>query len=87
MGLDNQISSYGAVLNPAIALGLMLGNLFNHVPLNNSVFMIWFIYPVMPFVGALLSLIFFEFVYKKTQEALVHDEKSEHDHIDAAEDD
>jgi hypothetical protein len=66
----------------------MLGSLFNGVSADNSKVMIWFIYPIMPLVGSLLSLIFFEFVYKKTQEALNHDEKSEHDtHHDSVEDD
>jgi phosphate/sulfate permease len=65
----------------------MLGSLFNGVSADNSIFMIWFIYPVMPLIGSLLSLIFFEFVYKKTQEALNHDEKSEHDTHDTVEDD
>lgn len=32
----------------------------------------------MPLVGAVVSLLFFEFVYKKTQQALDHDEGEKH---------
>lgn len=72
-GVINQISSFGAVLNPAISLGIMLGALMNGVSSGTSVLMLWLIYPLMPIAGSLLSLIFFEFVYKKTQEVLEHD--------------
>ena len=41
----------------------------------------------MPFVGSILSLVFFEFVYKKTQEALVHEEKEEHETAEGHDDD
>jgi TRAP-type C4-dicarboxylate transport system permease small subunit len=34
------------------------------------------IYPVVPFGGAFLALIFYEFVYKKTQEVLDHESNS-----------
>ena len=73
------ITSTGAVLNPAISLGIMLGALFNGVSVGaGGAFMIWFIYPVMPILGAILSLLFFEFVYKKTQDVLEGDIKEEH---------
>ena len=32
------------------------------------------LYPTAPFIGSIVALLFFEFVYKKTQEALDHDE-------------
>ena len=73
------ITSYGAVLNPAIALGIMIGALFNGVSVGaGGFFMIWFIYPLMPILGSILSLLFFEFVYKKTQDVLEGDIKEEH---------
>ena len=37
------------------------------------------LYPVMPFAGSVLALLFFEFVYKKTTEALEHDVHQETD--------
>jgi uncharacterized membrane protein len=43
-----------------------------------SIFAAVWIYPIMPILGAIVSLIFFEFVYKKTQEALEHDEDEKH---------
>jgi len=41
-------------------------------------FTIW-LYPVMPFVGSVLALLFFEFVYKKTTETLERDNLVEND--------
>jgi len=55
---------YGACLNPAIALGITLTAVFGH-PASTWKY-IW-LYPVMPFVGAILAVLFYEFVYKKTQ--------------------
>lgn len=78
---NTAITSTGAVLNPAIALGIMIGALFNGTSVDNTAgnsLMIWFVYPVMPIAGAILALLFFEFVYKKTQEALEGDFKEEH---------
>jgi glycerol uptake facilitator-like aquaporin len=73
------ITSYGAVLNPAMALGIMIGAWFNGLSVGaGGFFMVWLIYPLMPILGAILSLLFFEFVYKKTQEALEGDFKETH---------
>ena len=58
-------TTYGIVANPAIALGICLSGLFNEG------FDSWkavYIYPVVPFLGAFLAFMFFEFVYKKTYE-------------------
>ena len=63
--LTNATSSYGIVANPAIALGICLSGLFNEG------FDSWkavYIYPIVPFLGAFLAFLFFEFVYKKTYE-------------------
>ena len=61
----NPTTSYGIVANPAIALGICLSGLFNEG------FDSWkavYIYPIVPFLGAFLAFMFFEFVYKKTYE-------------------
>ena len=66
-GQVNTVTTFGAVLNPAIALGIMLGATFNGVNVGaGGAIMIWFIYPLMPIAGSILSIVFFEFVYKKT---------------------
>ena len=58
------VSSYGACLNPAIAIAITLTSIF-WTP-GDSLKWVW-LYPVMPFVGAILAVIFYELVYKKTQ--------------------
>ena len=70
-------------MNPAMSLGIMLGSVWNGVAGNRwSAFSDMWIYPIMPFAGAALSLLFFEFVYKKTQETLdEHDEKHHDDGV------
>lgn len=71
------ISSLGACLNPAIALGLFFAGLLSgQFSWGWQVINDLWIYPVMPFVGAICALLFYEFVYKKTQEALEHDSES-----------
>ena len=78
-GQATTVTTLGAVLNPAIALGIMLGATFNGVNVGaGGAIMIWFIYPLMPIAGSILSIVFFEFVYKKTQETLEGDFKEEH---------
>ena len=71
-GVVNQISTFGACLNPAIALGLILGAVFNGDYGMNAFSSLW-LYPTLPFGGSVLALLFFEFVYKKTTETLEHD--------------
>lgn len=80
VGVWNQISTFGACLNPAIALGLILGAVFNGDYGMNAFTSLW-LYPVMPFAGSVLALLFFEFVYKKTTETLEHDATPEDDGI------
>ena len=74
----NQISTFGACLNPAIALGLLFAAVFNGDYGWNAFNTLW-LYPVMPFAGSVLALLFFEFVYKKTTETLEHDHHVEAD--------
>ncbi len=62
-GSGVQISSYGACLNPAIALGILFaGWIGNGIA---SLTYIW-LYPVMSILGGFLALLFFEFLFKKT---------------------
>lgn len=79
-GAVNVVSLFGACLNPAIALGLILGALFNGTYGTNAFTTLW-LYPVMPFAGSVLALLFYEFVYKKTTETLEHDTPHEDDGI------
>jgi len=58
------VTNYGACLNPAIALGIFLTSIFFSP--GESLKWIW-LYPVMPMAGAVLAVIFYELVYKKTQ--------------------
>ena len=66
---------YGACLNPAIAVGITLASLINT---GGKAFTYFWIYPVMPFAGAIGAWAFYEFIYKKTQMMLDHT-RAEHD--------
>lgn len=70
-GAERQVSNLGACLNPAIALGIFFASMctgaYNWDALTDLL-----IYPLMPLLGSLLALLFFEFAYKKTQEVLEH---------------
>jgi len=58
------ISSYGACLNPAIAVGITLNSIIE----NPGDSMKWFwLYWLLPFCGSILAIIFYRFVYMKTQ--------------------
>ena len=70
-GATRQISIFGACLNPAIAVGIFFAALCSGGYGWDAFADIW-IYIAMPFVGAFLAILFFEFAYKKTQEALEH---------------
>jgi glycerol uptake facilitator-like aquaporin len=61
------ITASGAVLNPAIAVG---SNLTQLLEFGYYKFKWVWIYGGMPFVGALIAVLFHEFVFKKTEEAL-----------------
>lgn len=55
--------NYGAVMNPAVAFGIQLSGLFGDG--FESIEAIW-LYPTIPFGGAILSVFFYELIYKKT---------------------
>ncbi|CDW87230.1 major intrinsic protein [Stylonychia lemnae] len=71
-----KITLSGAVLNPAIGLGTCFTQLFD-TGVDHFTW-VW-IYALMPFVGAILAVLFHEYVFKKTQEVLLEEEEDDHD--------
>jgi len=64
-------STYGAVANPAVAVGIQMSTLFN------DGFSAWdsiYLFPTVPFGSAFLAVLFYELVYKKTQAFLAHED-------------
>lgn len=59
-------------MNPAIAIGIIVGAMLNGTYGSNALTTLW-LYPVLPFAGSVLAILFYEFAYKKTTEALEHD--------------
>lgn len=57
----------GAVLNPAIGFGTSLTMLFDK---GAKAFSFVWLYSLLPFAGAILAVLFHEFVFKKSQEVL-----------------
>jgi|Transcript_615 glycerol uptake facilitator-like aquaporin len=57
------VTTYGAVMNPAIALGIQIASLFN---LGFDAWKAVYLYPTVPFGAAFLSVLFYELIYKKT---------------------
>lgn len=69
-----EATSYGAVMNPAIAIGIQMSSL-----LNNG-FSAWnsiYLYPTIPFGASFLAVLFYELIYKKTRQILDHEENSD----------
>lgn len=63
-----QISTYGACLNPAIALSVAFNALLTkNVSFGDSFKYAW-LYPLFPFAGSILAFIFYEYVFKKARE-------------------
>ena len=73
------ISSYGACLNPAVAVGISLNSVINN---PGSTFSWFWIYWFMPFVGSILSIVFYRFVYMKTQLMIMSDQKEEAENLE-----
>lgn len=61
---------YGAVANPAIALGIEMSSLFSG---GFSAWRAIYLYPTVPFAGAFLAVLFYEMVYKRAQAFMAHD--------------
>jgi glycerol uptake facilitator-like aquaporin len=83
--LGNKKGSH--IMNPAIAFALFLFGLFEDAAVAFK--WIW-LYPVCPFIGAIFSVMFFEFVYKKAVDGntdnpenakgLVHEDAQQQDY-------
>ena len=73
-GDSASITSYGAVMNPATALGIQMAGLINQgLSSWNSIYL----YPIIPFGSSFLAVLFYELVYKNTQAFLGHDSNDE----------
>lgn len=70
-GAGFSISSYGACLNPAIAVGITFVSVMDDA---GTTFKWFWLYWLMPFVGSLIAIIFYRFVYLKTQLMIMKDE-------------
>lgn len=71
-------TSYGAVMNPATAIGIQMSSL-----LNNG-FSAWnsiYLYPIIPFGASFLAVLFYELIYKKTRQILDHEDNSDGDAV------
>jgi glycerol uptake facilitator-like aquaporin len=78
----SSISSYGACLNPAVAIGITLNSIWFHA--GDTLKWFW-IYWLMPFAGSLLAILFYRFVYMKTQLMVLKDQQEEkEEHEEAA---
>lgn len=67
---DTATMYYGAVMNPAVAIGIQMSTL-----LNNG-FSAWnsiYLYPIIPFGASFLAVLFYELIYKKTRQILDHE--------------
>lgn len=71
-------TSSGACLNPAVAIGTSFTQLFSQ---GGPGFKWVWLYGGLPFAGSILAVIFFEFVFKKTQEVLNEDEDEDVDSL------
>lgn len=65
------ITSFGACLNPAVAVGITLVSVMNDA---GTTFTWFWLYWLMPFVGSIIAIIFYRFVYLKTQLMIMKDE-------------
>lgn len=63
---------YGACLNPAVAIGISLNSVLDDA---GATFTWFWIYWLMPFAGSILAIIFYRFVYMKTQLMIMNDQK------------
>ena len=74
-GVGHTISTYGACLNPAVAIGISLVS-----AINNPGALVWFwLFWLLPLGGSICAIIFYRFVYLKTQLMIMKDEIHEED--------
>ena len=71
---SDDISTFGACLNPAFAIGIALVSLISD---PGATFAWFWIYWFMPFLGSLLAIVFYRFVYLKTQLMIEKDGEKE----------
>jgi len=70
IGIEKVVTSnYGAVMNPAIAIGIQMASLLN---LGFDAWHSVYLYPTVPFGASFLAVLFYELVYKKTQAFLAY---------------
>ena len=67
----------GPLLNPALAFGQIF---------FSWTWSWWHIYPCMPFIGSIIALVFYEFVFVKSQEYLNDSDGSDEDCLSLASD-
>lgn len=72
MCAEGYITKSGAVLNPAISIGTNFTMLFQY---GGPAFKWVWLYAGFPLLGAIIAVLFHEFVFKKTQEVLNEDEE------------
>jgi hypothetical protein len=75
---SGSISTFGACLNPAVAVGISLVSLLSD---PGSTFAWFWIYYFMPLAGSLIAVVFFRLVYLKTQLMIEKDSEKE-DNLD-----
>lgn len=85
LGGAANVSTYGAVINPAFAIGINISSWLNcpnydddpdSSCIGEALKWIWF-YPILPFGGSVIAVIFFEFVYKKTQTVIKNNKEDD----------
>ena len=76
-GAGPLLGNYGTLANPAFALGLWFTNILQA---NERVWRSLWLYPTMPFIGAILAIIFYELIFNKhvqSRQEIVSDAHSE----------
>lgn len=69
-GSNSVISTYGACLNPAVAVGITLVSVMKDV---GETFKWFWLYWLVPLGGSLACIFFYRFVYLKTQLMIMND--------------
>lgn len=71
------VSTYGACMNPAVAVGITLTSVMKD---PGNTFKWGWIYWLMPLAGALIALIFYRLIYVKTQVLVSNHNSEEQEH-------
>ena len=70
-GASPGISTFGACLNPAVAVGVTLVSVMQD---PGTIFKWFWLYWLLPFGGSICAIIYYRFVYLKTQLMIMKDE-------------